>query len=411
MSSLRLDAYTLVFSISLLALFLSAVSFILGGGVARHRFGLNEWGKCMACLAGAFLLFFFRGHGPWFLTFLVANALVLAALPFGLLAHSRLFEVVAPRRDMAIVTAFGMSGVLATYLFDAPRAVSLFTVSLGLALQTALIAAMIYKNITKRTTPLAWTSCFVMILMAIAFAARGMVTVFGDAASVMVAAPSMQQIGALLMGGVFIAFASIGFIAMVNERQQRDTVDRLRRDGLTGLLTRNAFFEMAAEIEEIASTEGYAVIFIDIDHFKAVNDNFGHAGGDTTLAHAARLIASSIRISDMAVRYGGEEFCILLRGCAEPEAAQLAENLVSKAALQTVRLPDGRSTTYTFSAGYAYRHAGHHEANTSERLEEVIERADQALYRAKGQGRNQALAAHPLLAPALNLVKPERLLT
>lgn len=404
-SSLRLDAYTLVFSIAMLALFMAAVSFILGSGGPRHRSGLNDWGKAMACCAGAFLLIFFRGHGPWFLTFLVANALVLTALPYGLLAHARLFEVVVPRRNITIVTAFGMSGVLATYFFEASRALSIFTVSMGMALQIGLVAAMIWQNINKKTTPLAWISAVVMVLLAIAFSMRAMLALFGDTSSVTISANSIHQIGALFMGGIFIAVSSIGFIAMVNERQQRETTDRLRRDGLTGLYTRSAFFEMANEIEKTAGTEGYAVIYIDIDHFKAVNDNFGHAGGDVTLAHAARLIASSIRISDMAVRFGGEEFCILLRGCAEPEAAQFAESLVAKAGLQTVRLHDGRSTKFTFSAGYACMSARSGEKKLQETLGDVIERADQALYRAKGQGRNQALAAHPPAVATLAVLK------
>lgn len=394
-SSLRLDAYTLVFSIAMLASFMAAVSFILGSGNPKHCSGLKEWGKAMACLAGAFLLFFFRGHGPWVLTFFVANILVLVAMPYGLLAHARLFEEAVPLRAIAFVTVFGMSGVLAAYLFDASRGAAIITLSLGAALQLGLIAAMIWKKTHKNSTPLAWFSGLSMVLLAIAFTMRAMLASFGDVLSVTPAANSLPQIGALLMGGIFIAVSSIGFIAMVNERQQRETVDRLRRDGLTGLYTRSAFFERAEEIEAIGQAEGYAVVFVDLDNFKAVNDTFGHAGGDVTLAHAARLIANSIRVSDIAVRFGGEEFCILLRGCAEQEAAKFAEGLVAKAARQTVRLLDGRTVPYTFSAGYACMHSRSVEKRVPETLERVIERADQALYRAKGQGRNRALAAFP----------------
>lgn len=400
-TSLRLDAATLVFSIAMLASFMAAVSFRLASGIPRHRSGLTEWGQAMACCAGAFLLFFFHGHAPWFLTFLVANILVMAALPYGLLAYARLFDVLAPRRTTVIATAFGLSGVLAVYFFDASRGVSIFTVSLGMAVQLGLIAAMIQQNTRKQSTPLAWFSGVATVLLAIAFGMRAMLAIFGDASSVTPAANSMPQLGALFTGGLFIAVSSIGFIAMVSERQRRETVDRMRRDGLTGLYTRSAFLDMATEIENFGGAEGYAVILFDIDHFKAVNDTFGHVGGDVTLAHAARLISSSIRISDIAVRYGGEEFCILLRGCAEPEAAQFADRLVVEAGLQRVRLPDGRITQFTLSAGYACMPARSVEKPITETLEGVIERADQALYRAKGGGRNQALAAFsPDLATA-----------
>jgi hypothetical protein len=114
-SSLRLDAYSLVFSISMLASFMAAVSFSLGNGDPTQRYGLTEWAKSMACVAVSFQLFFFRGHWPWFLTFLVANTLVLTAVPYGLLAYARLFEMDAPMRPIGIATAFGLSGVFRAY--------------------------------------------------------------------------------------------------------------------------------------------------------------------------------------------------------------------------------------------------------------------------------------------------------
>ena len=390
-STLQLDATTIVFSISMLALFMAALSFILGSGTPRRDSGLREWGVSMTLCAGAFLLFFFSNLGPRVLTFLVANALVMAALPYGLLAHTKLFEVPAPRRAITVVTVFGMSGVLATYFLDASRGFAIFTLSLGMAMQVVLLAVLTRKNINKRTTPLAWLALFAMVLLAAAFTMRAMLAMFGDAALVTPAASSMPQIGALFMGGIFIAVSSIGFIAMVTERQHREAIDRMRRDGLTGLYTRSAFFEMAEMIEKIGTTEGYALIYVDIDHFKVVNDTFGHAGGDVTLAHAARLISSSIRLHDIAVRYGGEEFCVLLHGCGEAEAAKFAENLVAKAALQTVRLRDGQCTQFTLSAGYACKST----EDDVETLDSVIERADQALYRAKREGRNRAFAAAP----------------
>ena len=64
---------------------------------------------------------------------------------------------------------------------------------------------------------------------------------------------------------------------------------------------------------------------IDVDHFKAVNDDFGHVGGDLTLAHVARRISSVVRLTDVVGRYGGEEFCVLLPNCPPSDAAHLAE--------------------------------------------------------------------------------------
>lgn len=393
---LKLDPATLLFSISVLGFLMAAVSFSSAGAIPKQRFGLQEWGKAMTAAGGGFLLYWLRGYGPWILTFLVANVLVMAAAVYGLLAHAQLFEAVAPRKTLAIVAAVGMGGVLAAYFDAAPRQVAVFTLSSAMAVLLAMIAAMVIRNTARRKMPAAWIASTVVTTMAAAFAMRAVLSAFGDASSVSPSANSGPQIGSLLTGALFIVAASIGFLSMVHDRQRREALELMRRDGLTGLYTRSAFFELAEQVDNASSPEAYAVVMVDIDHFKRINDTYGHAGGDVTLAHAGRLIASSVRISDIAGRYGGEEFCILLRGCDEAQAAQFAQRLVSQSRQQTVRLRDGRNATFTLSAGYAYRSTSSATSGRRETLNEALERADQALYRAKRGGRNQAIAALPV---------------
>jgi diguanylate cyclase (GGDEF)-like protein len=138
---------------------------------------------------------------------------------------------------------------------------------------------------------------------------------------------------------------------------------------------------------------------VDIDHFKKINDNHGHAAGDLVLAQAARRIAGAVRISDTVGRYGGEEFCVLLPGFDEQQAADVASRLVDEAARQSIRLANGATVRYTLSAGYAVGNSQPLADGPGEALVDVIERADQALYRAKHQGRNRALAADAAAAP------------
>jgi diguanylate cyclase (GGDEF)-like protein len=366
---------------------MAALSFSLAHGTPRH--GLTEWGKAMSCAAAGFLLFFFRGHAPLFLTYLVANALIMAVITYYLIAYARLLEVAKPA--IAFGAAFGMSGVLIVYFFDASNRVAIFTVSLAIALELGVVIAMILRSMATQTPKLAWISIAAMGVMAATFSARAVLSLLIHTPSLLPAGYTTPQIAALVIGGLFFALSTVGFVSMVNERQRRETVGRLNRDGLTGLFTRTAFFEMAAEINSFGD---YAVVMFDMDHFKTVNDRFGHAGGDAVLAHAARLIASSIRISDTAARYGGEEFCVLLRSCSEREAANFADRLVNEARRQTVRLRDGRSVSFTISAGYAFKPSGSSKQQVTETLDDVIERADQALYRAKDGGRNQAVSAH-----------------
>jgi hypothetical protein len=121
---------------------------------------------------------------------------------------------------------------------------------------------MIHQNTRKQASPLAWLSGFAMALLVVAFATRAMLALSGDASSVTPAADSLPQKGALFTGGLFIAVSSIGFIAMVNERQRREAVDRLRRDGLTGLYTRSARIDMTEEIETFGRAHGYAATMV-----------------------------------------------------------------------------------------------------------------------------------------------------
>jgi diguanylate cyclase (GGDEF)-like protein len=104
-------------------------------------------------------------------------------------------------------------------------------------------------------------------------------------------------------------------------------------------------------------------------------------------------------LSDVAGRYGGEEFSVILRGCGEAEAADFAERLVDEARRQSVRLHDGRSSTFTLSVGYACRTLS--GAGRGESASQVLDRADRALYEAKRNGRNRAVSAGG--APVLSL--------
>jgi diguanylate cyclase (GGDEF)-like protein len=120
---------------------------------------------------------------------------------------------------------------------------------------------------------------------------------------------------------------------------------------------------------------------LDIDHFKAINDTFGHQAGDHVLIEIASRLRRSLRGNDMVARWGGEEFIVLVRDCALPDAGRLAENI--RAAIAEV--PFGPMGRITVSIGAA-------EARDNEDLQSWLSRADQALYRAKRAGRNEVVA-------------------
>lgn len=175
------------------------------------------------------------------------------------------------------------------------------------------------------------------------------------------------------------------------EAQKQLELAQWRRDGLTGVLTRKAFMEQALTLPR---SDGGGLILLDIDHFKRVNDQHLHTGGDRVLAHVARRLAALVRITDILGRHGGEEFCMLLPGQRDAAALELAERLVADARGQRVRMPYGGEQGYTLSAGVA---SCSRWPDTVAGWEELMHRADAALYAAKRAGRDRACEAAQLV--------------
>ncbi|MES2957166.1 MAG: GGDEF domain-containing protein [Pseudomonadota bacterium] len=161
------------------------------------------------------------------------------------------------------------------------------------------------------------------------------------------------------------------------------------RDALTGLFNRRHLNDTLPAMWAAAQREGrpLALAIIDLDHFKQVNDAFGHDAGDRLLTGFGRLLASALRRSDVACRYGGEEFCVLMPGTEAPAArrklARLLERWRSEALLLGARSGAGTS----FSAGVA------DSRSVSASAKDLFKRADDELLRAKRGGRNQVRVA------------------
>jgi diguanylate cyclase (GGDEF)-like protein len=171
-------------------------------------------------------------------------------------------------------------------------------------------------------------------------------------------------------------------------RHERDVAHRLaERDMLTGVLNRRAILAhlRATFLHARESGSPLALLFLDLDHFKQINDSHGHAAGDQCLRAVVRPIASELREGDAVGRYGGEEFLVVLPGAAAANAMVVAERI--RARVQTMPvLVSGTRIGLTLSVGVA---ALDDAVATPDAL---IERADAALYRSKAGGRNQVQA-------------------
>ncbi|MCB1957546.1 MAG: diguanylate cyclase [Rhodocyclaceae bacterium] len=164
--------------------------------------------------------------------------------------------------------------------------------------------------------------------------------------------------------------------------------ERAMRDALTGLYNRRYLDETLGRELARAKREGYplCLALIDMDHFKQVNDTYGHMAGDEVLQHLGRLLRSNAREGDIPCRYGGEEFALVMAGMPLAAARERAEAWRSLFAASPVR--HGQlSIAVTMSVGLA---AYPDNANTAE---ELMQLADEALYRAKGEGRNRVALA------------------
>lgn len=155
-------------------------------------------------------------------------------------------------------------------------------------------------------------------------------------------------------------------------------------DWLTGLLNRRGFFDAASRADGLRSgrTEPLSVIALDIDHFKKINDRYGHAAGDRVLQALGDRLRQLTEASHLVARMGGEEFCIVLPGCRGESALDLAQALRASCSATAVPSEDGQTIRFSFSAGV-------HEASPQQSLDEALALADEALYRAKADGRNR----------------------
>ena len=223
-------------------------------------------------------------------------------------------------------------------------------------------------------------------LLALALLARALQALSVDATTkISIDAPGHLNVPlailVLFVGGLI----NLAQIRLVLGRVLQHLTTQAQTDALTGTANRRGLTQYLAEVHSRAQQggHGYVVLMVDIDHFKAVNDQHGHAEGDKVLKRVAQNLRDGLRIGDVVARWGGEEFCVLLPRIGVAEAHALAERMATQIAAT------GKPRV-TVSIGVAEVQV------RSEDADEVIRRADVALYRAKQAGRNRVVTAADL---------------
>jgi len=186
--------------------------------------------------------------------------------------------------------------------------------------------------------------------------------------------------------GAFVATRLLRPVAAIVD----ELSEKAERDALTGLANRRQLDErLREELQRAVRYEMHlALVLVDVDDFKRMNDGHGHQFGDRVLQEVAGVLARSVRELDVTGRYGGEEFAIVMPGTAAAGAARVAENVRHALTELDLVAPNGEHVTVTASFGVA-------DFPSAATLDELVERADESLYSAKRSGKNRVAVAEP----------------
>lgn len=252
----------------------------------------------------------------------------------------------------------------------------------SLYLSAAMLAVMPLYEILKSTDRRIFSQYVVALAFgtyALALAISAVLILMGklagDAKSSAVISLTFDQVASILV--------YFGYIAMAGERSALDLHRQAETDILTGLTNRRGGHRLLEQLHTGAPERRcYSVVIGDIDHFKRINDTFGHEAGDTVLKLLAERLTRLMRKNDVIIRWGGEEFLVVLPGTQIKEAEMLAERLRQQVAAEPFEIGD-RHLNVTLSLGVSTCRAD------DSKFGETILRADEALYRAKKEGRNR----------------------
>jgi diguanylate cyclase (GGDEF)-like protein len=273
--------------------------------------------------------------------------------------------------------------IVAWHIVAEPHAGIRLAVIPAYAAVTLFMSSYMIVTYRERTRPSEWAAATFIALFAATQAVSAWIAIGQGANHVEALFNAFMHFTFLTVPAGYTAMAMFIILMMASDisaKMKRIAV----RDQLTGLLNRRGFNEYGERAFSSAQRNGtpLSVIMTDIDRFKYINDKFGHAAGDTALAHFATLVEEDRRKEDVIARVGGEEFALLLPGTDLRDAMALADQLCRKVGSTPMDLTSiGLPMTSSFGV------AAISEKDTT--LDDMVRRADRALYRSKRAGRNQ----------------------
>ena len=331
-------------------------------------------------------LFMLRQALENFLTLGVGNAILIAAFAC-CWQGARAFERRPPLWGATL--AFPMAWLAATALLSATENVMTRIVmsSGAIAILLALSGLEFWRG-RSEPLPSRWPVIAIFASFALFIAAR--IPLIGVAPFPFGALPMEPgYLGAFnLMMFAHTILLSVLFVSLSKERLELDQRTKAQTDPLTGALNRRAFMSRGERLLQRHAHERapLCLLFLDLDHFKSLNDRFGHSGGDDVLMSFVGLVNACIRPTDFLFRIGGEEFCCLLPYTTTEQAHRVAERIRHQFEAAAISVA-GTSVKATVSLGIASTEAIGYDLDT------LMRRADKAVYAAKRAGRNRVMVA------------------
>lgn len=381
---MNLDPRTLLFAL-ILTNALMALSLFVASSRSR-RDGTLLWAMAMVLETLTWVLIAARGAIPDAFSLVVANGLKAGAHALALAAIGEFQRRPVPRWQYFIPVALAM--VMAALLADDIRSRFVWG-GLIFGFQLVLIARMLLTDKETRAGR-AWRLLFgglVGMLLVLGLRAAAALSGYGEFAQPQGAiAPHPVQIVSFVAVMATALIGSVAFILMVKERTDREVLELAMTDSLTGIPNRRALMELAEHTLARRGSSPMTLMMIDVDHFKHINDTWGHPAGDAVLRQVTRLLAGRLRGGDVLGRYGGEEFCVLAPDTDDEGALTLAESLREIISFKTLSI-EHHSIQVTVSVGVACC-----RADSSRDLKDLLAEADAALYAAKEAGRNRVVS-------------------
>ncbi len=380
-----LDPFTILFTTTLTCAVLAVAMYSVHLSFRREVAGVGHWACGLLAMVGAGTLFVLRGLLPDEIALPGANACLTWGIGLSMVGTRRFYGEPPGWAIFHAAWVLELAAILWWLLVEPnfPHRAAAFSLIVSVFYIDQL--RLVWRHRTRHFT--SWFFGLLLAAQAVNTLSRGVAALFLDPDAANLLRTSALANVYLALANFMALLLTVAFLMLATRKLQKILEQRSTHDPLTGVLNRRGFLQCFNRVRarQLRSDAPLSLMAIDLDHFKSINDQHGHAQGDKVLVHVAAVIMRTARQSDVVARFGGEEFVVLLPEAPLPHAQQLAQRI--QTSLHDSPLPE--LPACTVSIGIASQQV------RGETLDSLLSRADDAMYRAKANGRNRAEVAAP----------------